>query len=220
MTNQEIITFVRKRTNSTSSTLSDDELLTFINERNRQLFAALQSVREDYGGERSTTDLVASQQEYALPDDCMRLKRLEVKLDGKTWNKVEFFDIGQHDNANDEVSIRSTYTKDKPFADVLEDGLFLYPIPDTAVTDGLKLWYIKRPQDNNDLGGSQVLPKEHHMYIVELTTIDAEVSKGRMAVTTALNTTREVIDIFTETVAPRNDDQLVMIGRNKRQNYR
>lgn len=220
MTNQEIITYVRKRTNSTSSTLSDNDLLTFINERNRQLFAALQMVREDYGGERSTTDLVASQQEYALPDDCMRLRRLEAMLDGVTWHKVEFFDISQHDNANDSTSISNNYTKDKPFADVHENGLFLYPIPDAAVTDGLKLWYIKRPQDNNDLGGSQVLPKEHHMYIVELVTVDAEVSKGRMAVTTALNTTKEVIDLFTETVAPRNDDQLVMLGRNKRQNYR
>lgn len=231
MTNQNIIDYVRARTNTTSGTMSNTTLFLFLNERNRQFCAALQGVRDDFLGERSTTDLIGNQQEYQLPDDCMKLKKLECTFDGTNWVPIRFFDINQRPVfgvngtlggevlATDATTISQNYSKDWPFADVLENSLFLYPIPDATVTAGLKLYYFKRPQDMTLTSQSADLPKEYHSYLVESVTLDAEVTKGKISSSVALEKQAELIELFKRTVAPRNDGEPVVI-RGTGQSYR
>lgn len=219
MTNQNILDYVRARTNTNSSTLTNAQFFLFLNERNRQLCAALQGVRDDFFGEISTTNLVGNQQEYSLPDDCMKLKRLEVTYDGTNWKYVRFFDVNQRIRPNDSSTISSDFSTDKPYADVHESGLFLFPIPSGNVTNGLKLYYFKRPQDMTLTSQSADLPKEYHSFIVELVTLDAEVMRGRLAPTVALEKSEELVQIFKRTVAPRNDGERVVI-RSTLENYR
>jgi hypothetical protein len=219
MTNQNIFDIVRQRTNSTTGNLTNATLFLFLNERNRQLCAALQGIREDYFGEISTTNLVGNQQEYLLPDDCMRLKRLEMTFDGVNWRKVTFFDVNQRLNPNDATSIGQDFTTDAPFADVHEASVFLFPIPSASVSNGLKLYYFKRPQDMTGAGQSADLPKEYHSFLTELVTLDAEVTRGRLAPSVALEKSEEIVQIFKRTAAPRNDGEPIVI-RGSRQNYR
>ncbi len=231
MTNQNIFDFVRARTNTNTGTLPNATLFLFVNERNRQFCAALQGVREDFLGERSTTDLIGSQQEYQLPDDCMRLKKLECTYDGTNWRAIKFFDINQRPTfgisgtsgnevlPTDSTTISNNFSVDFPFADVLENSLFLYPIPDTTQTGGLKLYYFKRPQDMTLTSQSADLPKEYHSYLVESCTLDAEVMKGKLSASVSLEKQAELIELFKKTVAPRNDGEPVVI-RGTNQSYR
>lgn len=231
MTNQNIFDYVRARTNMNTGTLSNSNLFLFLNERNRQYCAALQGVREDFLGERSTTDLVGNQQEYQLPDDCMRLKKVEVLYDGTNWKPAKFFDINERPRygmngtfgaevlPTDSTTISSNFSTDWPFVDVLENSLFLYPIPTSNVTNGLKLYYFKRPQDMASTALSADLPKEYHSYLVEAVTLDVEVMKGKISAATGLEKQAELIELFKRTVAPRSDGEPVVI-RGSRQSYR
>ncbi len=231
MTNQNIFDYVRARTNTNTGTLSNSTLFLFLNERNRQFCAALQGVREDFLGERSTTDLVGNQQEYQLPDDCMRLKKVEILFDGTNWKSGKFFDINQRpvygQNGTfgaevlptDSVTISQNFTTDWPFVDVLENSLFLYPIPSNSITGGLKLYYFKRPQDMTLTSQSADLPKEYHSYLVESVTLDGEVTKGKISSATGLEKQAELVELFKRTVAPRNDGEPVVI-RGSGQSYR
>ena len=231
MTNQNIFDYVRAWTNTNTGTLPNATLFLFLNERNRQFCAALQGVREDFLGERSTTDLIGNQQEYQLPDDCMRLKKLECTFDGTTWRAIKFFDINERPRfgvngtmggevlPTDATTVSQNYSVDYPFADVLENSLFLYPIPSATVSQGLKLYYFKRPQDMTTTNASADLPKEYHSYLVESVTLDVEVTKGKLAASVGLEKQDELIQLFKRTVAPRNDGEPVVI-RGAGQSYR
>lgn len=231
MTNQNIFDFCRARTNTNTGTMPNATLFLFLNERNRQFCAALQGVREDFLGERSTTDLIGNQQEYQLPDDCMRLKKVEILYDGTNWMAGKFFDINQRPTygvngtmgsevlPTDSTTITNNYSTDWPMVDVLENSLFLYPIPTATVTGGLKLYYFKRPQDMTLTSQSADLPKEYHSYLVESVTLDVEVTKGKLAASVALEKQEELVTLFKRTVAPRNDGEPVVI-RGTGQSYR
>lgn len=223
--------YVRARTNTNTGTLTSATLFLFLNERNRQFCAALQGVREDFLGERSTTDLVGNQQEYQLPDDCMRLKKVEILYDGTNWKAGKFFDINQRPVfgvngtmggevlPTDATTTANNYSVDWPFVDVLENSLFLYPIPSATRTGGLKLYYFKRPQDMTTTAASADLPKEYHSYLVESCTLDVEVMKGKLAASVGLEKQEELVQLFKRTVAPRNDGEPVVI-RGSGQSYR
>lgn len=219
MTNQNCFDLVRARTNTNTNTLTNTNLFLFLNERNRQLVAALQAIRENYKSEVSTANLVADQQEYVLPDDAMRLKRLEVTYDGTNWKNVIFFDINERRKQTDTTTVSNDFSTDKPYADVHDTSVFLYPVPTAARTNGLKLWYSVRPQDMTLTTQSADVPKEYHMFLVELITLDAEVSRGRLAPTVAMEKTEEIVRIFQRTAAPRNDGARTII-RSTLENYR
>lgn len=231
MTNQNIFDYVRARSNTNTGTLTNTTLFLFLNERNRQFCAALQGVREDFLGERSTTDLVGNQQEYQLPDDCMRLKKVEILYDGTNWKPGTFFDINERPRygvsgtlgsqvlPTDTTTISNNYTTDYPYVDVLENSIFLYPIPTATVTAGLKLYYFKRPQDMTTTSASADLPKEYHSYLVESITLDVEVTKGKISSSVGLEKQAELIELFKKTVAPRSDGEQVVI-RGSGQSYR
>lgn len=85
-------------------------------------------------------DLVASQQDYALETDTVRIKRVEISYDGTNWYKAEPFDVNESGEALDTATIAKNFNKTAPYYDIQGNSIFLYPIPDAAVTGGLKLW--------------------------------------------------------------------------------
>ena len=94
--------------------------------------------------ETETINLVASTQSYSITGKVKYLKRIEVSYDGTNWYRVNVFDINERSSDTSTTSISADCSKTKPYADVYEDdGTFkvdLYPIPDAAVTNGLKVW--------------------------------------------------------------------------------
>ena len=219
MTVQNILDFVRFRTNTNPTTATNANLLLSMNERHRQLWLALQDVREDYGGEISTTNLVGGQQEYPFPDESMKIKRVEITYDGVNWKWVKPFDIGERRRPNDATSVASDFSTSEPYFDVHENSLFMFPIPQSSVTNGLKLYHIMRPQDISSLSASPGLPKEHHIWICDLMTLDVEVSRGRKSPIEAQQMSSQVLEEFQRLVSPRNQGEKIRM-RSLSQNNR
>lgn len=99
----------------------------------------------DFQGEVATAALVTDQQEYSFPTDIMKIKRVEVTYDGTNWYNVAFMDINERGAATDTTSISNDFSESKPYADLHDNSLFLYPIPGSGSAAGLKIWYEKLP---------------------------------------------------------------------------
>jgi hypothetical protein len=89
----------------------------------------------------STTNLVASQQDYALPSNCLKVKRVEVSYDGTNWYQASPFDINERSGATTTSEIADDFSTTQPYYDLQNNSILLYPIPSANSTAGLKLWY-------------------------------------------------------------------------------
>lgn len=107
-----------------------------------------------------TANVVASQQDYALPTNAIRIKRLEITYDNSTWYKAEPFDISERGLATDTTSISGAFTTSEPKYDLIGRSLLLYPIPTSAITNGLKIWIDRTVSEfsSSDLTTGTVSP--------------------------------------------------------------
>lgn len=83
---------------------------------------------------------VADQQDYDFPSGLIKVKRVEVSYDGTNYVKAEPFDINETGLPTDTTSIANHFSENTPFYDTMAGAMFLYPIPDSSVTNGLKIW--------------------------------------------------------------------------------
>jgi hypothetical protein len=89
----------------------------------------------------STTDLVDSQQDYQLPNDCLEINRVEVEDINGNWSRLDKIDDTQITGAEDEFEDTDGVPR---YYRVLNGSVFLYPSPDltqTSETNALKLSY-------------------------------------------------------------------------------
>ena len=138
--------WTRFLTNTNTSTYTNADLDASLN-MNYQLFVTeiLDAMDGwDFQGEIATTDVVSGQQEYVFPTDILRIKRIEVTYNGTQWARAEQFDINQRRADTADTSIVRDFSKYQPYADMYDNSIFLYPIPDGDVTGGLKIWYEKQ----------------------------------------------------------------------------
>ena len=98
----------------------------------------------DHFMEKATFDLVADQQEYTLPSDTIKLREIELQYDGTNWARASKRDLSNLTHSTEAATL-SAASEYSPLFDVLEDSFFIYPEPNTARTNGGKLWYIKAP---------------------------------------------------------------------------
>jgi hypothetical protein len=128
-----------------------------------------------------TTSLVASQQDYTLPASlkCLKIKRLELKMDGSNWRKAEPIDIEELAGASDSVTLSGLFTSSYPRYDIMGNALFLYPVPTAAVTGGIKLW-ISREIDEfttSDTTQEPGLDEPFHRMIALGASLDWAIAK-------------------------------------------
>ncbi len=93
-----------------------------------------------------TFDLTASQQyvDLTLTAKILKVKRVELKIDGTNWYKAEPIDVNEIDFAvNDTTLIASHFTSSNPYYDQHGRYLFTYPIAQSNVTGGVKVWVTR-----------------------------------------------------------------------------
>lgn len=90
-----------------------------------------------------TTDLVSSQQDYQLPTKTLKINRVEISYDGTNWYKAEPLDVREVGDATDTTSIGNNFDETRPYYDTIGQSILFYPIPDAAVTGGLKIWVAR-----------------------------------------------------------------------------
>lgn len=109
---------------------------------NTEVMRAMKDV--DFQGEKSLHDLVANQREYLNPSDLLKLKKVDLKLDGSNWKTGQPFDASEvPDKLAAEADIISRFTNSEPMVDFMDESFFIYSGTITNVTGGILLWYDK-----------------------------------------------------------------------------
>jgi len=88
----------------------------------------------------ATTATVADQQDYTLPVETIKVDRIEISYDGTNWVRATPFNISDDSKALTTANIASEFSEDTPCYQLRGRSILLYPIPDTAVTAGLKVY--------------------------------------------------------------------------------
>lgn len=164
MTLADLRTYLRFLTNTNSTTYTDTDTLVSLNAHYDYFVNEILESMDDweFQAEVATCNLVASQQEYTLPTDIIKLKRVEVTYDGTNWYVANHFDINERSEPTDSTSVNADFSTSKPYFDLMDTGLFLYPIPTANVTAGLKIWYEKNATALSAVGDSPVFMKAFH----------------------------------------------------------
>lgn len=89
-----------------------------------------------------SANLVAGQQDYGglLTERVLRMKRAEITYDGTNWVKLTPFDLNEDMNATDSTSVSGDFSQANPRYRMVQNSILVYPVPDTSITDGLKLF--------------------------------------------------------------------------------
>ena len=149
MTLSEIRTEVRFLTRSDSTTYSDTDLDREANIVNNSLVLEMiqasghlnEQGAQSYTDFKATSGLVAGDNgyngEYALPSDCLVLKRVEAKKTD-TMEPIKFYDISQNVNSEFEKEDNTLGFR------LFRNSMIFSDTPETTVTDGIYIEYIKR----------------------------------------------------------------------------
>lgn len=158
MTPAKLATYVRFKTRTNSTTLTDADLLTIANTVKERLALEALDADEDIFLLPTYMNLVANQREYPVHSDILsRIKRVEAKLDGTSYIKLNEFDLPQHQfSISTEASIVSYFTNTEggAFFDIMRKALWIYSGTITNVTDGLKIWLNTFPADLSSMSST------------------------------------------------------------------
>jgi hypothetical protein len=117
-------------------------------------FNRLLSLGQDYNVRLAKADLVADQELYGLPSDIRKLVRVEVGYS----NSTDRYKADRIDSNAPNDPVDTTYLASDPKYMLRGNNIELKPTPDSAVTDGLWLWYIEDLTDMSADADTSELP--------------------------------------------------------------
>ena len=134
MTPTQLATYIRTKTRTNSTTLTDATILSFLQVHMEALSARILELDEDYFGVVMTDDLVASDsdfdnREYALPETLLgRIKRVEAALNGTDWIKLIGFDTATYDRPTTDAITLAEFSNSEgeAFYDIFRESLWIY----------------------------------------------------------------------------------------------
>ena len=158
MTPVQLASYVRLKTRTNSTTLTNADLITLANVvKDRLVLRALES-DEDIFLVPTYLDLVDDQREYPLHSDKLsRIKRVEAKLDQSNYIKLYEFDLPQHrQSISTEADIVAHFanTQGEAYYDVIRNSIWIYSGTIEDVTDGLKIWLNTEVQDISSMASN------------------------------------------------------------------
>ncbi len=125
----------------TAADWDDDQIDTELNYAYMEMYTAVVETYEDYYRKISTLDMVPGQQQYELPDDFFKLRRLEIKyFSTSDYYKAMKYSFDQIGMAFDSVNIGSSA---RPTYDITGDYLRILPVAPSDADGSLRLTYIK-----------------------------------------------------------------------------
>lgn len=151
MTLAQIQQKIYNLTNSNATTYPNAQMIVDINTWYQHVVFAILRSQDDWNFDDAnnistfpilTADLVANQQDYALPVNCLKVSRLELAYDGITMYKAEPIDIGFISKGTQPTEIQQWANTNRPYYDLSSNSIFLYPVPlaSTSNNTGMKLW--------------------------------------------------------------------------------
>ncbi len=189
---------VRYNAQKDSNTLTDADLLILSNKYFYKIFRELADTNEDIYSEISAASLVANQAEYALPTDSattpfagglIKLLRVEVSHDGSNWYTARPMDLTNRadpiifdSSAGPTVaSVNQDYSTTDPRYAYFDRSVWIYPIPTTARTNALRIFWLKHPNEMTASTDIPELPKNFLDILSEGILIDVYRKYGRIS---------------------------------------
>lgn len=155
MTPAKFAAYVRLKTRSNSTTFTNADMLVLMEQRQDEIAQAIMKADEDLLLLPQYTDLIANQRDYPMPTDILsRMKRIEAKLDGTNWLKLDEIDITMiKEPIATETDITNRFTNEEGncFYDLIRNSIMIYSGTITSVTAGLRLWCDTWPTPVTDL---------------------------------------------------------------------
>lgn len=153
MTGDEFAQLIHEYTRTNSTTLPLATIALLGNAVKDEFAKEIIKADEDLFGVPATRDLVATNttdptcREYTLPEDVMKIKYVEARLNGTDWLELQEFDLTTYRRTTNESEILSIFGNEQghAFFDVFRKSLWLYSGTIVANSAGLKLWYIAYP---------------------------------------------------------------------------
>jgi hypothetical protein len=125
--------------------------------RQDEIARTLLEVDEDILLIPQTQNLVVNQREYPYPSTFLaRIKRVEAKLDGTNWLKLNYMDMTEFGYALTESNITTYFSnlENECFYDIRHRSLYILSGTITTVASGLKIYVNTYPTVITDLTGT------------------------------------------------------------------
>lgn len=163
---------------TTSPAVTNSDLLALFNECKDYREMHLFTQSEGYGVQRYSADIVAGQQEYALPEESAAIRTVFIKDSGGAYKRAIQQDrqyTGGYLGDDTQAGVNQfTYQ-------LLDNHMFLYPCPSESVTDGIQ-YHLESATDRiaND---SDKLPDSWPPFIETLLVLDTAIAALEMQAT-------------------------------------
>lgn len=186
--------YIRLKTRTNSTTFTDADMLILFNLKKDEVCQRALETDEDIFLVPTYMNLVADQREYPLNSNILAgIKRVEAKLDGTNYIKLNSFDLTNHDKpVTGETNITYYFSNNEgeAFYDIMRKAIWIYSGTITAVTDGLRVWVNTWPADLSSMVGSTDMsvdpsttthgvPREVHKVIMDGVVIEWKTSREK-----------------------------------------
>jgi len=114
---------------------TDGEITNWLNEASERVAMELEDIEHTY-----TQDSVALQPDYPLPTDYLRLQ--QAIYNGMFLKQISQMELRQYGAVGNPTTAQ---TGTPEYYYMRANNIWLFPAPDTSVTDGLVLWYYGKP---------------------------------------------------------------------------
>lgn len=124
---------------------TDAEVTREVNAKYLETYSAVVSVFEDYYSEKTTASTVADQQEYTLPTDLYKLRRVEINYDitNSSTATRRALPVSLDAVLRDLGGLNSITPYRSPAYYLRGTKIGFLPIPNAAGTNAITYWYIK-----------------------------------------------------------------------------
>jgi hypothetical protein len=143
-------------------------VLTHVNLELAALWAVLIKTHEDYLVYRRFIDIKANQENYVLPEDFYKFRKVFPIVNGKRGRALKRFDLKDLGAADSSAPLMTSPVEDTRYK-VTGSRLWLHPTPTTDVTEGLELWYVPQFHMLRNAGDlvPNVFPNGWEEYVIE-----------------------------------------------------
>ena len=148
MTPVDLAAYVRLKTRTNADTLTDANILIFLNARIDFIAQRILDADEDIFLVPQTANLKENIREYSFPKKILsRIKRVEAKLDETNFIVLGEFDLPDYRKPTDETNITNEFAnlEGECFFKIMRKSIVIYSGSITDVTDGLKIWCMTWP---------------------------------------------------------------------------
>lgn len=150
----------------------------WINNGQREVQKQLIQAGQMYYQKCAETDSVANQRDYVLPDDFLKIDRIEFVISGTGVNENKVLLTPITLNQQDLIG---PFTGQPQVYDVKKDRFSLYPIPDSnSAPKVIRLYYEYRITDMTSDSDIPDVPEDYHEYIALIAAFNGYIKDDRI----------------------------------------